>query len=167
MKGALPPTWARMRRPWRSSYRPSRRRGTRLARIWRWRWIRGQRVLRGRPVRDEGRDAGPAVQRGYDPVLRGSRPALSDRLDRGRTEREGLEGLEDVHRAAGASSATRWRRHLRDQPGDLREGDCGGHWELDPHQVEPDRHADGTPGDDRDGEAGGLHGRRFPPVRRD
>src|SRR6266704_2351191 len=118
-------------------------------------------------VGDEGRDAGPAVQRGHDPVLRGSRPALSDRLDRGRTEREGLERLEDAHRAAGASGATRWRRHLRDQPGDLREGDCGGHWELDPHQVEPDRHADGNPGDDQDGEAGGLHGRRVPPVRRD
>src|SRR2546422_4675673 len=41
------------------------------------------------------------------------------------------------------SGPARRRRHLRDQPGDLREGNRGGHWELDPHQAEPDRHADG------------------------
>jgi len=65
------------------------------------------------------------------------------------------------------SSAELVRRPLRHEHRTAQEGHRDRHGQLDPHQAQPDRHADGDAERDRDGTQGQVHGRRQPPLGRD
>ena len=101
----------------------------------------GQRDLQERRLRARAR--GPhAVGRRAGRLLGRPRRPLPDPLDRGRHGRGGLGRLEGAHRPARREGPARRRRPVRHQRGAaaarhrLRRG------QLDPHQGQPDRHAD-------------------------
>ncbi|KAF1858357.1 hypothetical protein Lal_00014863 [Lupinus albus] len=92
---------------------------------------------------------------------------VPDRLDRGRDGRRRLGRLGNADRGAGQESPAGGRRSVRHQHQDPEGRHPEGHRQLDPHQDQPDRHADGNVRRHRDGQARRLHGRDLAPFGRD
>ncbi len=77
-----------------------------------------------------------------------------------------LEWLVAAHAEAGTARAAGGRRPVRHQHEDPEGGHRQGHRQLDPHQGEPDRHAERNARGHRHGDARRLHGRGVAPFRR-
>ena len=115
------------------------------------------------------RQRGPqAVGRGDGRLLGRRLRALPDPLDRGRHGRGGLGRLAarspSGSASASSSSATTCSSPT---PSGSSAASTAGVGQLDPHQGQPDRHADRDAGRDRHGARGRLHGGHVAPLGRD
>ncbi len=90
---------------------------------------------------------------------------VPDHQHRGRHGRKRLGRLEAPDRPAGQEGATGRRRPVRHQHQDPEGRHREGRRQLDPHQDQPDRHADRDLRRHRDGQARRLDQRHQPPQR--
>jgi enolase len=100
-----------------------------------------------------------ASRRPSSPTTSRPRGQVSDRHHRGWHERGRLGRLGDSDQKLGKQGAAGRRRSVRHQHQDLRRGHRQENRQCDPHQAEPDRHADRDAGRHRHGGAGEVRRR--------